>query len=156
MPTTLPYKHVFLQVDIKGLIDATGSEPPSHTLVREYTTIFDQGSLALGDPEKTFAIEVQTGDIVYFTVIPVQLYSYSTLYIRNFEVIKQNDKIDIKKLTDPSGHDLTFGVEIIKAEEGGEASFKLIAIIEYKLAGAYEQIEITIDPVLRANQGHHG
>jgi hypothetical protein len=148
------YRHLFIELDIQGLIEASGNQPPSKQLVRQYSTLYDQGSETSGDPEKRFEIGVDTGDQVYITIVPKVLKSYSMLYCTEFNVTEQTTEIELPDDILVGDHDLTFVVPIISAKKGGMATFEVSATLQYMVAGVFAEIPLVFDPVLRANQGH--
>ena len=148
--------HIFIQVDTAGLIQIAGEILPNSQQVSEHAYIFDQGSMALGKPEKTFSIDVVPGKEIYFTILPLQLFSKNKLYFTRFEVTYTNGLITFSKDQMPSidGHQISFKMTIDKAETGGELSFALHGVVEYRVpVGEIISIPITIDPVMRVKQG---
>lgn len=146
--------HVFIQVDTTRLIAAMGGNPPTNDLVREYTAIYDQGSMALGSPVETFAIPVTADGDVFFTILPLVLFSYHKLYFTDFQVINTNGGISVPDNIPIDGHQVGFKVPIGSVSQGGALSFYLYAVLEYKQGNETVKVPIVIDPVLRANQGN--
>ncbi|HEX8563521.1 MAG TPA: hypothetical protein VF676_11130 [Flavobacterium sp.] len=148
-------KHIFIQIDTNSILTGAGANLPTNKLVSEHSFIYDQGSMVMGKPEKTFSIEVVSGMDVYFTILPLQLFSRNKLYFTKFEVISSNDDISFKDNVLPviDDHAVSFKATIEKALPGGEINFSLGAAIEYQIAGEYIPVPICIDPVLRVKQG---
>ncbi|SFN33021.1 hypothetical protein SAMN05428949_2451 [Chitinophaga sp. YR627] len=147
-------RHVFVQVDCSRLIANIGINPPSNAQVRENTAIYDQGAMALGNPVESFAIPVTTDQDVYFTILPLVLFSYHKLYFTDFKVINSNGGITVPDDIKLDGHQVSFKVPISNVSAGGELSFDLYAMLEYQIANELVKIPLCIDPVLRANQGN--
>lgn len=147
-------RHVFIQVDTNRLIAGIGVNPPTNEQVRENTAIYDQGSMALGSPVETFAIPVKADGDVYFTIVPLVLFSYHKLYFTDFQVISSNGGISVPDNLPLDGHQVSFKVPIGSVTQGGALSFYLYAVLEYKQGDETVKVPIVIDPVLRANQGN--
>lgn len=148
--------HIFIQVDTTGLIQIAGEILPNSQQVSEHAYIFDQGSMALGKPEKTFTIEVTPNQEIYFAILPLQLFSKNKLYFTKFEITYTNGLITFLKDEMPNiaGHEISFKLTIDKADAGGELSFALHGIVEYRVpVGEIISIPIVIDPVMRVKQG---
>lgn len=153
-------KHVFFQVDTDAIIRNIETGPPTKSQVREHTFIYDQGLMAVGHAVKNFDIyinqnnddECHESQDVYFTILPLHLYSYHKIYFTGFEDLDANDGISINPRTIENQHQITLKVTITKALEGKHTPFNLFATIDYYLLGSLIQIPICIDPVLKADQ----
>lgn len=148
-------RHVFIQVDTSLLIAVIGANIPTNAQVRECTYIYDQGSMALGNPIESFAIPVSSDQDIYFTILPLVLYSHHKLYFTDFQVEQTNGGITVPNNITLQDHQVSFKVPVSNVTEGGLLNFYLYATLEYQVANDTVQIPICIDPVLRANQGHH-
>lgn len=147
-------RHVFVQIDSSRLIANIGIEPPTNDQVRENTAIYDQGSMALGNPVESFAIPVTTDQDVFFTIVPLVLFSFHKLYFTDFKVVQTNGGISVPDNIKLEGHQVSFKVPVSNVSSGGELSFFLYATLEYQIANSMVRIPLCIDPVLRANQGN--
>lgn len=147
-------RHVFVQIDTSRLIAGIGINPPGNDLVRENTAIYDQGSMALGNPVESFAIPVAANEEVYFTILPLVLFSYHKLYFTDFQVVQSNGGISVPDNIPLEGHQVSFKVPVSEVTSGGILSFYLYAVLEYQLGSSTVSIPLCIDPVLRANQGN--
>lgn len=140
-------RHIFIQIDTNSII-ALGKSEPTNEEVRAHTMIYDQGSLALGNAVKSFTIEVKEGQELHFSIIPLELFTYSKVYFTAFEIIKPS-KMKVPSMK-PKGNVLSFIVPISEAGYGGSADFCLNAVIETQNG---EHIKICIDPRLQTEQG---
>ncbi len=146
-------KNVFIQIDAKALLQNLGGQAPSCEDIRPYTLIYDQGSMSLGDAVKNFDVMIETSQTVYFSILPFPLYSNFKLFFTRFEVTENNGGITVPSditLTEPQ---LSFHVPIQNTVKDGQARFVLYGLLEYLEGDEIIQIPISIDPVLRANQG---
>lgn len=146
-------KNVFIQIDTKALIQNLGATAPSCEDIRPYTLIYDQGSMSLGDAVKNFDVLIESSQDVYFTILPLPLYSNSKLFFTKFEVKENNGGITVPANVSLDAPQVSFQVPVQTVTAGGEAKFILYGILEYMEGDEIIQIPISIDPVLRANQG---
>lgn len=141
-------RHIFIQIDTDSII-ALNKQKPSDEEVRAHTIISDQGSLALGNAVTGFTIDVESDQILHFSIMPTKLYTYSKLYFRKFK-IHQDKGITIPPTVTPSPHALSFYVQIGNVEKNGSAMFSLDACLETEMGGT---IDLCIDPRIQANHG---
>ena len=156
-PTTTPEsRNIFIQVNtdaIIGIFESGGIEAVTPFAVRENTIIYDQGSMALGNPILNFNIGVEARQDIHFTILPLQLFSFDKLYFTEFKV-EEKKGIDIT--TCNYERVISFSINTGDAvEHDGYVVFTLKGIIEYKRKGVTTSIEIDIDPVLRVIQRAH-
>ncbi|MBW8683876.1 hypothetical protein [Chitinophaga rhizophila] len=147
-------RHIFVQIDTSRLIAGIGLNPPTNDQVRENTAIYDQGAMSLGNPVESFAIPVIAHETIFFTIIPLVLYSYHKLYFTDFKVIQSNGGITVPDEIALHGHQVSFKVHVSEVNDGGLLNFYLYAMLEYQLGSDIVKIPLCIDPVLRANQGN--
>lgn len=143
-------KHIFLQVDTNSII-ALGTSTPSCNQVRAYTYIYDKGSMVMGNAIDSFVIEVEANMSIYFSILPLQLYSYHEIYFTEFVLSKTARGIAVPGIVYADGQNTSLTVPVKTVDEGGEAAFTLNAIIQ--TAAGTQPIVICIDPVLRVKQG---
>ncbi|MDX6191908.1 hypothetical protein ACHRV5_17565 [Flavobacterium sp. FlaQc-52] len=154
-------RNIFIQIDTDRVIKESGSNfkefnfdlsiPPVN--VSESSFICEQGLMAMGDAEKSFCIDTETGETIFFTIVPLRLYSYHKIYFTEFKILNDNNEIiTTSSLTDKQ---VSFDVYIKKANQNSNVAFDLLAVIEFKnVLGETVSLPILIDPVLRANQGN--
>lgn len=153
MKTTMPQsRHIFVQVDTESLIGIYqngGTKSVTDYEVREHSVIYDQGSMALGNPIVNFAIGIEAMQDIYFTILPLKLFSFDTVYFTEFKV-EEARGVDVKT-TDFDKQDVSFSINTgASVEDGGYVTFCLKAKIKCALNG--DLIPINIDPVLRVIQ----
>lgn len=148
-------KHIFIQVNTEAIIDLNakynGNFPKGSVL--EQTILYEQGSMAIGSPIKDMLIDVEQGQELYITILPLQLFGYNKVYFTNF--IPQPGSKIIGQLPSFPSHILSCQLGVYEyAEIGAEEHFDLQAVIEeYSGDGNPPKlINITIDPVLRVIQ----
>ncbi|MES2487523.1 MAG: hypothetical protein V4581_16450 [Bacteroidota bacterium] len=153
-PITPPEpKHIFIQVNTDNIIalyESGMSDKDFEDAVLEHTIIYDQGSMALGSPIVDFAIAVDSVQDVYFTILPLQLFSYDKVYFTAFNV-ESSAGIHIPDCKWEPGV-LSFNVNTGSVEKDGNLVFKLVARIDYTRRGLAKSITINIDPVMRVRQ----
>ncbi|RJE72031.1 hypothetical protein [Reichenbachiella sp. MSK19-1] len=160
-------KNIFIQVDTNSvLLGSPSLQSPSsslNALALQHTMIFSPGSMSLGNSVTNFTIgnnqEVKAGSIIYFTILPLQLYSTHSLYFASSNPISapQNAAHPILptyfKIVD--NNPLSLGMEITNEFPLKEnVEFCLNIILDYhKLNGDPASLEICIDPKLKVGQG---
>jgi hypothetical protein len=147
-------KHIFLQVNTEAiaLLNAEyhGDIPDASVLAQ--TILYEQGSLALGGPIRDMTIDVEPGQELYFTILPLTLYGYNKVYFNDF--IQDATTSIITKLPQFDSHILSFSISIDEtAPVGAEERFDMMAVVEvYQSDDNPVKIQIKIDPVLRVIQ----
>lgn len=146
-------KNIFIQVDTDRVIKELKFDLHTPINVRESSYIYDQGLMAMGHAEKNFNIETKTGDTLFFTIIPLRLYSFHKIYFTEFKILTENNEIiTTSSLTDEH---VSFSIQIKRADKNSSLSFDLLAVIEHQdILDKTVRLPILIDPVLRANQGN--
>lgn len=147
-------KHIFIQVNTEAIIDLNakynGNFPKGSVL--EQTILYEQGSMAIGSPIKDMLIDVEQGQELYITILPLQLYGYNKVYFNGFSAQSSNI---IQNLPQFNTHELSFSITIDSdVKPGTKDDFILEAVVE-EYVGEGEGpkiIQITIDPVLRVIQ----
>ncbi|MCW3465141.1 hypothetical protein [Chitinophaga nivalis] len=146
-------RHIFLEIDTYKLINASIHDKGGDALVLENTRLFDQGSMALGNPIQSFTIPVRENLDIFFTILPHLLYTDHKLY---FEELKQMEKSEIKIISSLNSGErpVSFKVTVEKAPNDSKLVFSLKAALQYQQGTDIKIMNLSIDPVLRANQGH--
>lgn len=116
--------------------------------------IYSQGAMSLGNPIKSFTIDVDLEEEIYFTIVPLFLFIRHKLYFRKFDC--QPDP-NIKPVPELGGKNkpVSFCMKINKDEKNKTLPFSLEIILEYQdLKDPKKTIEIPliIDPVLQVVQ----
>ncbi len=154
-------KHVFVQLDTDSIIAGyeellfLAKEKPKNIkkkdlikLTKMHTLLFMQGSMAMGNPTKDFTIDVDVKADVYFSILPLELFSYHHLYFTSF---KCNDRTPntIPSLSVNNPH-VSFKITCEKAEETG---FTLGIQLKYEdFKGKEQSINLILDPKLKIRQ----
>jgi len=147
-------KHVFIQIDTQRLLkDFVSNEIPTCEQLREYAIIYDQGSMSLGNAIRNFDVLVDSDQDVAFTILPLELFSNHKLSFTKFKIGKNNGGIIAPDFIDLPKPQISFSLGIEKVLDNGEADFTLYGLLEYQVKEDIIQIPLSIDPVLRANQG---
>ncbi|MEO9966380.1 MAG: hypothetical protein ABJF11_11360 [Reichenbachiella sp.] len=141
-------RHIFIQIDTNSII-ALNNPKPKNEDVRAHTLIYDQGSLALGNAVKNFTINVQTGQEIHFSIVPLELFSYAKLYFTGF-LVTEDTGIELPSQVKPDTHVLSFSIPIGNVQKNGTAVFCLNAVLETQEG---KKIDICIDPRLQTEQG---
>jgi len=152
-PVTPEAKHIFIQVNTDNIIalrESGMSDKDFEAAVLEHIIIYDQGSMALGSPIVDFAIAVDSVQDVYFTILPIKLFSYHKVCLTGFNVEKSTG-INIPACKWDPGV-LSFKVNTGNVTENGSLVFSLVARIDYIRGGLAKNIPINIDPVMRVRQ----
>ena len=149
-------KHIFVQIDTDGIIrekevlkalKKADDKKGIFEIIRGYTTIYDQGTMVMGYPIKTFTIDILPGQEVYFTILPAKLYSHHKLYFDGFECTTE---IGLRIPDLSSQHELSFKVTASDNVNGTESTeFCLSAVLEYE---GEDSIVLLIDPVIQVVQ----
>ena len=152
MPTNS--KHIFVQVNTDAIIDISkkyeGNFPEGAQL--DQTIIYDQGSMVLGSPIKELYIDVEPGQQLYITILPLMLYGYHKVYFTDF--VPESPSSIINKLPEFNSHVVSFSLDVdSEAHVGAQERFGLKAVLEYSDGdGNILTIDMDIDPVLRVIQ----
>jgi hypothetical protein len=152
MPTSS--KHIFIQVNTEAIIilnaEYNGNIP--NEAVLSQTILYEQGSMALGGPIKDMYIDVEAGQEVYITILPLMLYGYNKIYFSDF--IRESGSDIVTNLPKFDTHFLSIKIDIDEfVVIGTKERFGLKAVVEQVLpSGTIDEIGITIDPVLRVIQ----
>jgi len=152
-PVTPEAKHIFIQVNTENIIalhESGMSDKELKDAVLEHTIIYDQGSMALGSPIMDFAIAVDSLQDVFFTILPIKLFSYDKVCLIEFNVEKSVG-IPIPSCKWEPGV-LSFSVNTGSVEKDGNLVFNLVARINYTWKGLAKDLKIYIDPVMRVRQ----
>lgn len=150
-----PSKHIFIQVDTNSIIGAHSDDKITPEKVREHTIIYDQGSMALGRPVEDFNIFVEDSQDIFFSILPLQLFTYNKVYFTDFKIKASSGFPDIKNKDFGSEHIISFSINTgIQQPQDPNAyvRFELGAVIEFDFGGITIPISILIDPVLRIKQ----
>jgi hypothetical protein len=142
-------RNIFFQVDTDE-VEALKLKQPTCEQTAESIAMFDKGSMAIGHPIKTFAIEVKKGDDVNFTILPRYLYSHSAVFFTNFDAGLEIDWIQVDTDFNIATSVVNFKISIVGEPPVEGFSFTLEAVIIDPIGG---QINIQIDPKLQAAQG---
>ncbi|MBC9930141.1 hypothetical protein [Chitinophaga qingshengii] len=145
-------RHIFLEIDTYRLLSSPTTDDPPAALVLENTRLFDQGSMALGTPIQSFSILVEKNQDIFFTILPHLLYTDHKLYFN--ALVVGPGKIVITPYLDPEERPVSFKVTVVEAPENQQLAFSLKAVLQYQQGTEVKTMNLTIDPVLRANQGH--
>lgn len=147
-------KHVFIEIDTRRLVqDFANGEIPTCEQLREYAMIYDQGSMSMGNAIRNFDVLVKSNEDVTFTILPLELFSNHKLSFTKFKMDENNGGIIAPEFLDFSTPQISFDLGIKEVLDNGAATFTLYGILEYQVKKDVVQIPLTIDPVLRANQG---
>lgn len=150
-PSTTPEsKHIFVQVNTDNIITIYESPASNGDVILENTIIYDQGSMALGNPIVDFAIGIESHQDVYFSIIPSKLFTYDKVCFTAF-VVEQEQGVHIPDQKWEDGI-LSFSVNTGAVEPGGFVVFNLVGRIDYKRKTLTKSIDIKIDPVMRVVQ----
>lgn len=141
-------RNIFFQVDTNE-VEALMLKQPTCEQTAESIAMFDKGSMAIGHPVKSFAIEVNKGDDVNFTILPRYLYSHSAVFFTNFNAGLEIDWIKVDTDFNIATSVVNFKISIVGEPPVEGFSFTLEAVIIDPIGG---QINIRIDPVLQAVQ----
>lgn len=147
-------KHIFIQVDtekVAAFYNAKGTVSREDAL--RSSLIFEQGSMAMGDPIKNFHIEIEKGENIHFTVLPYFLFSRNKLYFSGIHN-KEHVSLDLvpkdisSKVPQPS-----FLLETNNLSNDESIHFSLNILMDFILeSGKSEIIDFIIDPVLKIKQ----
>jgi len=146
-------KNIFIQVNTENIIalhESGMSDKELKDAVLEHTIIYDQGSMALGSPIVDFAIAVDSLQDIFFTILPIKLFSYDKVCLTGFKV-ESSAGIHIPDCNWEQGV-LSFSVNTGSVEKDGNLVFNLVARINYTWKGLAKNIPINIDPVMRVRQ----
>lgn len=143
--------HIFIQINTEKII-LIGKNKPSNREVRGCSIICDQGSLSIGSPIKEFAIDVAANQDLHFSIVPLDLMSYHKVYFTKFNVVPNSEKGMKMKNKDLGGHELSFKVEIGKADKNAHLDFNLHAILEYEDCDGLQVVHLCIDPKIRVTK----
>lgn len=147
-------KHIFVQVNTDAIIEIInkneGTIPEGAQL--DQTIIYDQGSMVLGSPIKDLYVDVEAGQVIYITILPLMLYGYHKVYFTNF--VPESASTVIKNLPDFTSPALSFKLDVDgEAIVGAQERFGLTAVLEYSEGDDQPKtINMNIDPVLRVIQ----
>lgn len=145
-------RHIFLQIDTEKLIALSyAGVKISDELVLAHTFIYKQGAMALGSAVKDFGITAEPGDTLTFTILPLELFSTNTLTFSGFKPLEQED---VSLSCEPFKNQVSFIVSVNEVRKDCLVDFSLSATLEFFIDGRTLLIPISIDPVLRAKQGH--
>lgn len=148
-------KHIFIQVDTEKVATFHKNNPNGKVSKEDAlrsSLIFQQGSMAMGDPIKNFHIDIDNGENIHFTVLPYFLFSRNKLY---FTGIHNNEGVEMhivphhisEKSPQPS-----FLLETNNLNEE-YLHFSLDIQMDYvQDNGLSETIYFTVDPVLKVKQ----
>lgn len=163
-------QHIIVQMDtdslIADLMENGGQSPLSSATTKKHTIIYTQGALSMGNPVKDFEVEVYNGQNIYFTIIPLQLFSYHRLYFTACMLEEKQEKqfsplLTIPDLSDEEGK-VSFILpfdEILRYErKKADGSYKAVNyILEIRLdytddQGAENSLRLMVDPKLKIRQ----
>jgi hypothetical protein len=147
-------RHIFVQMNTSGLKSILTDKDPTDAQVREFTIINDQGSMALGNPIDSFSIGVDTDDILYFGIVPSVLYTNDIVYLTDFLPAGDGNHGIVVEPVEIPDYTISFKVKLGDVAEDGIYKFTLKGTLSYYVGSDKVKVPFTIDPVLRANQGH--
>jgi len=147
-------KHIFIQVNTDAIIELYnkyGDRFPDGAILGQ-TILYEQGSLALGSPIKDMYLDVEAGQEVYLTILPLLLYGHDKVYFSDF--IQESAKNIISDLPKFDSHILSYKIVVDEnAVVGAEERFGMKAVLEHAQDSDKPLvIDMTIDPVLRVIQ----
>jgi len=146
-------KHIFLQINADKIAELANMNPPIlDKMAVNYCLIYDQGSMATGDPIKKFQIEIEKDQNVYFTILPLYLFSRNKLYFTGFN---SNEAVDIPMSPEVSADDpqCSFLLETDVVDLKAPLNFTLDILLEYQtMDGSEKTYKFSIDPVLQVKQ----
>ena len=150
-------RHIFVQVDTESVL-RENPYPTAPVSVCEHSLIYDQGSMALGNAVTNFIVDANTDQTIHFTILPLKLFSFHKLYFKDFTAVVKEGQMEIPTKIDLREQPLSFSIFLGAASKNSVAVFTLGATLEFEIVtkdGKREKLEmeIVIDPVLRANQG---
>lgn len=153
-------KHIFVQLDTDSIIigyeallsEGLGKKKFKEALInltKAHTMLYTQGAMVMGSPSKYFTVDAAPKSDVYFSILPIELFSYHHLYFTGFtcngEETAVTPKLSIKK------PHVSFKVTCGSKEE--EVSYQLEILLKYEgPEGKEETISLTLDPRLRIRQ----
>lgn len=153
-------KRIFLQLDIVDLLKSLTPGSPVKNGA-DFTLIYNSGMMALGSSVADFTIGsnggVEKDTIIYFTIMPMQLYSTAQLSF-TYDFLNDSPVSQPSSATDPiessyfnlyttDKNPLSFAIQITSdCPSDEDIQFSLNATLN--VAG-YESISIVIDPKLR-------
>ena len=148
-----PSKHIFIQVDTDKVATTNYDKGElTQSDVLRSSLIFQQGSMAMGDPIKNFHITIEEGEDMYFTILPYYLFSRNKLYFTGFSN-KEDVHVSIKPELSNDTPQLSFLLETGKLDANQTIHFTLYVQLDYiNEEGRLEKIYFTIDPVLQIKQ----
>jgi hypothetical protein len=148
-------KHIFLQLNTDEIISQIKLNPNQdlNQLAIENSLLFDQGSMVLGDPIKSFVIDVAGSQEIFFTVLPMNLFSKDKLYFHQVAFTPSGNNTIPIKLENPLSHAISFKISIGKdAKTGSIENFSLNIMLEPKPGSYVTPLSISIDPVIQVRQ----
>jgi hypothetical protein len=154
-------RHIFVQIDTDSLaLEAlanpnafqSGNTEELCKLVRPHTMLFDQGSMSMGSSTTYFKIKVEGDQDLFFTILPVQLFTHHKLHFTEF-VCTEDNGIGIPQNKSMDGHAVSFNINTGKVSNNGSATFILNAVLEFDgFSGKKVTIPLCIDPELKVDQ----
>jgi len=142
--------NIFIQIDTESVLYY--GERPSEDQVSAHTLIYNQGSMALGNAVKDFGTNIYDKQDIYFTILPLKLFSNHKIYLTDFKVLNDpGDKIKFSPAAMESNC-VTFKITIEAGVPDAELTFGLYAIIQHVKDNKIIETPIYIDPVLRIKQ----
>lgn len=153
-------KHIFVQLDTDSIImgyeelllEELSNKKFQEELIKltkAHTMLYTQGAMAMGNPTKDFTVDVLPNSNVYFSILPIELFSYHHLYFTGFQCNGENP-IVTPPLSVRQPH-VSFMVTCGKREE--EINYELEIMLNYiDFDGKEESIRLLLDPRLRIRQ----
>lgn len=142
--------NIFIQIDTDSVLYY--GESPTEEQVSAHTLIYNQGSMALGNAVKDFGTNIYDQQDVYFTILPLKLFSDHKIFLTDFKVISDSgEKIKFSPATIEKNC-ITFKITIEAGVPNAELTFGLHAVIQHIKEKEVIQTPIYIDPVLRIKQ----
>lgn len=155
-PTTS--KHIFLQLDTTSIIAEIGTKDSySPEQINEIALanclLYEQGSMVLGDPITRLIIHTEPMQEIFFTILPLQLFSKHKLYFTEAAFTPTGKATIPVTVDNPGGHFMSFKITIDpKAPIGSAENFSLTLNLEHQAGDQLPPLTITIDPVLQVVQ----
>ncbi|MEL6561303.1 MAG: hypothetical protein AAFQ94_24155 [Bacteroidota bacterium] len=153
-------KHIIIQLDTDSIIigyeelllEDLGKKKfkeALNSLSKAHTMLYTQGAMVMGSPTKYFTVDVATKSDVYFSILPMELFSYHHLYFTGF-ICNGDETAVTPKLSSKKPH-VSFKVTCGNKEE--EVNYQLEILLKYEGPGGKDKsISLVLDPRLRIRQ----
>lgn len=125
------------------------------TLTKMHTLLFTQGSMAMGNPTEDFTVDVDLNADVYFSILPLELFSYHHLYFTFFECnnVRPKTKPSLSEKNSHVSFKITCDVEeVVNYTLGIQLKYKVFVGKDKSCKPKEKSIRLILDPKLRVRQ----